>query len=181
MSIFAETMTKAIGDYRFLLRRHLSQSERMAKLHEFKLRDSDTYETDLALYQTAKTIVVDIEENMKTPNQSYYSYSGIQQFCDYLKNYLENYHIENGRVVHRAQKASRALIKAIQLSALTHDRVNDRIEKELFDCNKTVVGFGSQEQWELQMQTLSRQKENNPGFYTHIIAHLETLMGTGDA
>lgn len=181
MSIFAETIVRAISDYRLLLRRYLSQSERMMKLHRLKLRDLDAYEADLALYQAAKAIVADIEENMKMPNQSYYSYSGIQQFCVFLKEYLDNYHLENDRVVHRAQKASRALIKAIQLSTLPHDRLNDSIAKQLFDCNKTIVCFGSQEQWELQMQTLARQKENNPGFYTHIIAHLETLLTSGNA
>ena|SRR3990167_3274493 len=179
MSIFAETMTKAITDYRFLLRRHLNQSERMSKLRELKLRDSDTYESDLALYEAGKAVITDIEANMAAPNQGYYSYSGIQQFCDYLKEYLENYHIENDQVVHRAQKASRALITAIQLTTLPRERLNDLIAEQLFDCNTTVVGFGSQEQCELQLQTLARQQANNPGFYTRIIAHLESLMLSG--
>lgn len=176
MSIFAETMTKAITDYRFLLRRYLTQSERMAKLRKLKLRDSDTYESDLALYEAGRAVIADIEENMAVPNQGYYFYSGISQFCDYMKEYLDNYHIENDQVVHRAQKASRALITAIQLTTLPRERLNDSIAEQLLDCNLTVVGFGSQEQCELQLQTLARQQVNNPGFYTRIIAHLESLM-----
>jgi hypothetical protein len=182
MSIFSETMTKAIADYRFLLRRYLSQADRMTTLTQLKLRDSDTYESDAALFETGKAIIANIEANMAMPNQGYYSYSGIQQFCEYLKEYLDNYFIDaKKQVVHRTQKASRALIEAIQLSALPQERLNDRIAKRLYDCNTAVVDFGSQEQWELQRQTLVRQKENNPGFYSMIIAHLESLLTSGSA
>lgn len=178
MSIFSETMTKAISDYRLLLRRYLDQVERMMKLQKLNLRDADLYESDLALYQTGKAIVADIETNMATGTQGYYSYSGVQQFCDYLKEYLDNYHIENDQVVHRAQKASRALIEAIQLAGLPREGLNEAVAKQLFDCNKAVAVFGSQEQCDLQLQILGRQQANNPGFYTRIIAHLESLISS---
>ncbi|OGT44875.1 MAG: hypothetical protein A3E82_02885 [Gammaproteobacteria bacterium RIFCSPHIGHO2_12_FULL_38_11] len=176
MSIFSETMTKAIGDYRFLLRRYLKQAERMAKLQKFKLRDSAIYKNDLMLFETGHAIVVDIEQNMETANQGYYSYSGIQEFCNYLKSYLENYHIENGQVVHRAQKASRALLEAIQLTTKPREQLDESVAQKLHECNETVVDFGSSEQCELQMQILERLQADNPGFYTDIIAHLESLM-----
>ena len=176
MSIFTETMTKAISDYRFLLRRYLDQVERMTKLQKLNLRDADIYENDLSLYETGQAIIKDIETNMDSSCQGYYSYSGIGQFCTYLKEYLSNYHVENNQVMHRAQKASRALIKAIQLSALPRERLNDMVANQLCDCNKAVVIFGSQEQWALQMQTLARYQMQNPGFYTSIIAHLESLV-----
>lgn len=177
MSIFSETMTKAIADYRFLLRRHLNQADRMTKLQQLHLRDLDIYESDLALYETGRAIIADIEQNMSvSTHQGYYSYSGIRQFSDYLKEYLDNYYIENNQVVHRAQKASRALLTAIQLTALPRKNLDDTVAKKLFACNKTVVTFGSPEQRELQLQTLERQQAMNPGFYTRIIAHLESLM-----
>lgn len=178
MSIFSETMTKAISDYRLLLRRHLDQVDRMLKLQKLKLRDSDIYESDLALYETGRAIVADIETNMAMPNPGYYSYSGIQQFCTYLREYLSNYHIENDQVVHRAQKASRALLEAIQLAGLPREGLNDAIAKQLFECNKAVASFGSQEQCVLQLQILTRHQANNPGFYTRIIAHLESLLSS---
>lgn len=176
MSIFSETMTKAISDYRLLLRKHLHQVERMMKLQKLNLRNSDIYESDLTLYETGKAIVADIEMNMAMSTSGYYSYSGVQQFCLYLKEYLSNYHIENDQVVHRAQKASRALIEAIQLAALPSEGLNESVAKQLVECNKAVANFGSQEQCELQLQMLARQQANNPGFYTRIIVHLESLM-----
>ena len=176
MTIFSETMSKVIADYRLLLRRHLDQVERMIKLQQLKLRDSDTYESDLLLYRAGVAIIADIEENMSIAAKGNYSYSGIGQFCEYLKEYLGNYYIENGQVVHRGQKASRALLVAIQLCALPRERLNESVTKRLFDCNKVIVEFGSSEQCDLQLQTLSRQQANNPGFYTRVIAHLESLM-----
>lgn len=176
MSIFAETMVKAIADYRFMLRRFLTQSERMSKLRELKLRDSDTYESDLALYRAGEAIIADIELSMGDAKQGYYSYSGIQQYCQYMKEYLDNYYIEKGQVEHRAQKASRALITAIQLAGLPRERLDETIAKKLCECNKVVVNFGSSEQCDLHLQTLARQQAHNPGFYTRIIAHLESLM-----
>lgn len=176
MSIFTETMTKAIADYRFLLRRYLAQSDRMAKLRELKLRDSDTYESDLSLYNTGMAIIADIEQNMADLKQGYYSYSGIQQFSQYMKEYLNNYYIEKGQVEHRAQKASRALMTAIQMAGLSRERLDETIAKKLLECNTVIVNFGSQEQCDLQLQTLTRQQTNNPGFYTRIIAHLESLL-----
>lgn len=178
MSIFSETMTKAIREYRSLLRKQLQQPDRMARLRELKLRNLDNNNSDLALYEAGRAIMDDIEKNMAVQNQNhgYYSYSGILEFFKYLKEYLENYYIENNQVIHRAQKASRALVTAIQLTTLPRDRLNDGIAKQLLDCNKTVVDFGSQEQCELQLQILARRQATNPGFYTRIIAHLESLM-----
>jgi hypothetical protein len=179
MSIFSETMITAISHYRMLLRRHLTQVERMNKLHALKLKDSDSYASDVALYQIGIAIVKDMQENMQTATQGYYTYSGISEFCNYLKEYLEDYYIENEQVIHRAQKASRALMTAIQLSGLPREQLTDRIAKQFLDCNTTVAGFGSTEQCELQLHTLMRQQANNPGFYTRIIAHLESLLLNG--
>lgn len=184
MSIFSETMTKAIGDYRFLLRRYLDQVERMTKLQKLHLRNAEIYESELALYETGRAIIADIKENMiNVPGirNRYYSYSGIGQFCEYLEEYLNNYEIEGNQVVHRGQKASRALLKSIQLAAMPRETLNEKIANELVECNKTIVGCGSKEQWDLQLQTLTRQQASNPGFYVRIVTHLESLILGGDA
>lgn len=176
MSVFSETMKKAISDYRFLLRRYLQQAERMMKLRELKLRKSDTYDTDLALFHIGKAIIEDMKNNMDNSPQSYYAYSGIGEFCKILGEYLDNYLIENDQVVHRAQKASHALMTAIQLTILPRERLDEGIAKKLFDCNRTVVNFGSQEQCELLLHTLTRQQANHPKFHTRIIADLNSLI-----
>lgn len=176
MSLFSETMIKAIGDYRFLLRRHLSQSERMHKLYELKLKDEESYNSDCGLYETGLAITVDIEKNMSEKKEGYYFYSGVQEFCKYLKEFLSHYYIENNQVVHRAQKASRALIHSIQLATLPRERLNDAVGQQLSQNNITIAGFGSQEQCELQLQTLTKHQPQHPGFYTSLIAQMESLI-----
>ena len=176
MSIFSETMVQAIGEYRGLLRRHLSQVERMMKLQQLGLRDSDLYENEVALYNTGLAIVEDMKANMAMNNPGYYSYSGVQQFCEHLQDYLSNYAVENDQIVHRAQKASRAVLDAVQWMSLPRDSLDDAVLKKFLECNKTVALNGSKEQCDLLLQTLSRQQMSNPGFYTRIIAHLESLI-----
>lgn len=184
MTIFAETMGKAISDYRLLLRRYLPQSERMAKLRSLKLRrsDVDTFASDKALYDVGRAIISDMQMNMTKKTKGYYSYSGIQQFCNYLSTYLDNYEIENGQVVHRAQKASRALLSCIQLMGLPRERLDETIAEKLIEYNTIIATCGSFEQCDLQHQTLLRHQAQNPGFYTRIVAHLESLLlSAGDS
>ena len=176
MSVFSETMIRAISDYRTLLRRHLSQVDRMLKLKKLNLKNDDLYRNDMRLYQAGLLIIEDMEANSSGPLRSYYSYSGVTQFCEYLKEYLSNYYVEKNQVIHRAQKASRAQLSAIQLMSLPAERLNNTISQQLFDCNQMIVTYGSQEQCELHLQTLERSQVDNPGFYTSLIAHLESLM-----
>lgn len=176
MSLFSETITLAIKDYRFLLRRYLTQVERVVKLQELNLKDPAIYQTDLSLYRVAEKIIQDIDKNMSVPNEGYYAYSGIEQFRMYLKEYLDNYYIEGDRVVHRAQKASRALIESIQLIAMPNERLTSQVEKKLFDCNEKIVKFGSFDQCKMQLEALSKRQKDNPDFYTTIIANLESMI-----
>lgn len=176
MSIFSDTMTKAISDYRYLLRRHLEQVDRLTKLQELGLRDPNLYKSDLALYKMGHAIMTDIEENRAAKRLGYYTYSGMDQFGKYLKEYLSNYEVEGGTVVHRAQKASRALIQSIQLTTLPKERLTDKIAHQLFEYNKMVVELGAPEQWDLQLHTLQRQQTQNAGFYTRIISHLQSMI-----
>lgn len=179
MSLFSDTMAKTISDYRLLLRRSCNQVDRMTKLQKLKLRgDRKSLKSDLELYEVGKAIIADIEESTVVSKQGYYAYSGIKQFCDSLKEYLANYQVEGDQLVHRAQKASRALLEAVQLAGLPREGLSETIMTRFLDCNKVVVMNGSEEQCSLQMQILERQQAQNPGFYTRIIAHLESLINS---
>ncbi|OGT25624.1 MAG: hypothetical protein A3I77_04935 [Gammaproteobacteria bacterium RIFCSPLOWO2_02_FULL_42_14] len=175
MSIFKETMIKAVNSYRVVLRRDLSQSERMLKLKMLNLRSKEVFKSDVALYHVGQGIVADIRQNMLKPIQGYYSYSGVAQFCEYLEEYLSHYYIEKGRVVHRAQLASRAILDSIQLASIAREELNDSIMKRFYRCNEIIVDFGSSEQCDFQLQLLEREQASHPGFYTQLIAHLESL------
>ena len=174
--LFAETIATSISDYRQLLRRYLKQSERVTKLAALNLKDPNIYNSEIALYHTAWAIVRDIEKNMDIPEQGYYSYSGIQHFCNYLKEFLNNYEIESNYVVHRAQKASRAIIQAIQLSSTPQERLDMTVKERLEDCNRIVADYGSDEQYELHRSTLTRHQTHNPEFYQPLLESFETRV-----
>lgn len=168
-SIFAKTIAKAISDYRYLLRRYLTQAKRMAKLSELNLKDSGLYENDVLLYKTAKRITQDIEKNMDIKESGYYSYSGIAHFCEYLKKFLAHYEIEGARVVHRAQRASRALVYVIQLFMKSEADLTEAVAKEFIQCNEVIAVNGSPEQHALYQNNLEKYTLRYPTFYDPLL------------
>lgn len=172
-SIFSQTIAKAISTYRQMLRRYLPQAERVTRLNKLNLKDPHLYESDLALYRAAMSIVKDIEENMGVADQGYYSYSGIGTFCEYLKEYLSKYEIEGDTVIHRAQKASRALVQAIQLATLPENRLDENVKRKLRHCNEVIASFGSNEQHEIYINNLEKMLAYNEEFYSPILQNFK--------
>ncbi len=172
-TIFIETMSKAISDYRYLLRRYLSQVERVTKLTQLNLRNPELYTNSITLYKTAWAIVEDIQLNLKNHSSGYYTYSGISHFANYLRDYLQHYEIEHGKVVHRAQKASRAIIDAIQLLSLPKEKLNELVAKKFALYSDLIASYGSDEQHELYRGSLDRQYEHNPEFFGQILHYFD--------
>lgn len=176
-SIFAETMQKAIQKYRQLLRKFLPQAERVNKLNQLNLKNPELYGSELWLYETGYRIVNDIKGHLSPSHQSYYAYSGVEKFADFLKIFLDNYEVEGEHVIHRAQIASRAMVKAIQLITLPREELTEEVEKELAELNHTVASYGSKEQKELHQSALQnalrRQQEENIGFYKTVLSHFK--------
>lgn len=175
-TIFAKTIAKAIHTYRQMLRRYLSQVDRVSRLAKLNLKDPSIYESEVALYHTAYAIVKDIEENMEIGDQTYYSYSGIESFCQYLKNYLEKYTVEGDHVVHQAQKASRALVQAIQLCILPANKLDDQSKQKLRKCSEIIAQYGSKEQQELHFNNLEKIRENSEEVYFLIMQHYKEKL-----
>ena len=180
-TIFAETIARAISEYRQMLRRYLSQSERVTKLAELNLKDTTIYQSEISLYNVAHAIIEDIESNMKVPDQGYYSYSGIMKFCEYLKEYINNYEIEDGKVIHHAQKASKALIQAIQIATLPAERLDEKSRTEMQNCNELIARCGSPEQQALYLESLERSGERYPEFYAPLLKQYQQLVSKEDA
>lgn len=181
MSIFAETVSRAISDYRRILRRNLNQTERLRKLEALRLKDPNLFDSDVNIYQAAWAIIHDIEETTQFDDSGYYAYSGIAKFSEYLKEYLDNYEIEANQVVHRAQKASRALLKAIQLVTMPRERLDETVLQQMLECNEMIAAYGSYEQRELHKQNLERQEECDQSFYGPIRQHFVERISLPEA
>lgn len=175
-SLFAQTVVQAISDYRRFLRKSYKQSERVQKLEELNLNDPELLENDLRLYNVAWGIVTDIKNNVEIPEQNYYSYSGIAKFCDYLREYLLNYEVEGNSVIHKGQKASRAMIQAIQLLCMAGGNFTEALAKKMEHCNEIIVTYGSKEQYDLHISALERQRESNPQFFERILENFQGLI-----
>ncbi len=177
MSIFSETMKKGISIYRSMLRKYLPQAERVNKLQQLNLKNPQLYENEIALFHTGYTIVNDIEKNLADATNGYYSYSGVSSFAHYLKSFLTNYEIEGQHVIHRSQKASRALVQAIQLLSLPPNKLTEEIADKLSQCNSVIASYGSKEQCELHHNTLQntirRQQEQNTAFYRSVLHNFQ--------
>lgn len=173
--IFIETVARAIGDYRFMLRRHLDQVERRKKLAELNLKDPTLFESALKLYEVAWKIVEDIENNIDTPS-SYYAYSGVSEFGKFLKEYLSKYEIEEGRLVHSAQKASKIMIQAIQILSLPAEQLTPKITEKLNQCSEVVVKYGSDEQKNMYEGTLEQRLIVHRDFFAPIYDYFQKLL-----
>ena len=173
--IFTETIARAIADYRFLLRRHLDQVERRKKLAELNLKDASIFNCSVKLYETAWKIVEDIENHVNTPS-SYYAYSGIAEFGKFLKEYLSKYEIENGQLVHSAQKASKMMIQAIQYLSLPAEQLSTQVAERLNQCSEVVVKYGSDEQKNMYEGTLEQQLIVQREFFSPIYDYFQVLL-----
>lgn len=173
MSVFSETMKKSISIYRQMLRKYLPQAERINKLQQLNLKNPQLYENDIALYHTGHAIVADVEKNLDDSVYGYYSYSGVGSFSQHMKSFLENYVIEGTQVIHRSQKASRALVQAIQLLTVPREKLTDEIAEKLAKCNVIIARFGSEEQRELHrtslQNTIRKYQDQNTAFYRSVL------------
>lgn len=177
MSIFSETMKTAISIYRGMLRKHLPQDIRLSKLNALNLKNPELYENEVALYHTGHSIVLDIERSVDRSVGGYYSYSGVKHFADHLKTFLNHYELDGDCVVHRSQRASRALLQAIQLLTLPREKLTPEVANELTQCNEVIAQYGSEEQKELHKSTLQKtirhQQEQNTSFYRSVLTHFQ--------
>lgn len=183
MSIFAETIASAIADYRLYLRKSkkIDQATRVAKLKQLGLKDVTIYSGDVMLYDTAHAILADISETIEMPEEGYYSYSGIVKYYQYLSQFLQDYDIEIVKdekvVIHRAQRASRAILDAIQLvNGKPAHVLTDHIKRKMYTCQDNILRYGTDEQFEIYRNHLDQLKPNAPLFYIDLLRYFDTHL-----
>ncbi len=143
-SMFVETMSRAISDYRQILKKYLTPAQRASKIAELRLKDHTIFDDEPTLYQVVHDILRDIEKNIRVPNEGYYSYYGIVRFAKFLREYIDNYTLEGKVVIHKAQRASNLLIKVIQL--LSGEELTDGVSQEVISAHPLLIELSSKEQ-----------------------------------
>lgn len=158
MSIFSEHILKSLNDYKRLLRRYLSGTERDKAIIDLGIkRKSLKFDNDVILFNKAHRVLSDIEYWSSKLNRIATEYSGIDEFYQYLKKYLSQYRVENNMVVHVNQRVSCALVQAIQIISLPETNISDSNVLKLDDCIETVAKFGTKDQRIMLAKALREQ------------------------
>lgn len=176
-SMFVETISRAISDYRQILKKYLTPAQRAAKIAELRLKDYTIFEDEPALYHVVQNILRDIDKNIRVPNEGYYSYYGIARFSKFLREYIDSYVIDGDVVIHKAQKASNILIRAIQLLSLPADQLVDSVAEEVISAHPSIIEFSSKEQLSIYNNTLEKLNGKNKTFFRKVIYDFRTRLG----
>ncbi len=176
-SMFVETMSRAISDYRQILKKYLTPAERTAKIALLRLKDPTIFDSEPELFQVIQNVLADIEKNIRVPNEGYYSYYGIVRFAKFLREYIDNYIVDGNKVMHKAQKAANLLIKGIQLMNLPVEQLNESIADQVIASHPIIIEFSSKEQLAIYNSTLERLSERNKAFYRKIVQDFRVRLG----
>lgn len=146
MSEFARHIYRAIGDYRQILRKHLSQADRMKKLEALGLKVRLEETSDAEFYCIAEKILRDIREMALQRPASYYSYTGVEQFGGHLKTYLAGFRLmPDGRVLNSGQLSSKAFLDAVQLLRLPAGRLDQQSLDKIMKCNEILAKYADKQ------------------------------------
>lgn len=168
MSIFSDTILKSIADYRLLLRRYLSQPDRIKKLTALDLRRSCSEDSPSVLYETGYRIVKDIQSNLNNHGTGYYAYSGTRKFAEYLANFLSEYDVVDDEVIHKVQQACRAILLSIQLVDLPSDKLGVESRHKFRRCSRMVAFYATAEQKENYLSVIQAMQGNQPDLYESV-------------
>ncbi|MBS0349613.1 MAG: hypothetical protein JSR33_00260 [Proteobacteria bacterium] len=174
-SMFVETMSRAISDYRLILKKYLSPEQRVSKIAELRLKDPTIYDDESTLFQVVQNILSDIEKNIRVPNEGYYSYYGIVRFAKFLREYIDNYTLEGNVVIHKAQKASNLLLKIIQL--LSTEDFTDNISQQVITLHPLLFELSTKDQVLIYKNTLKKFEDRNKKAYRKVIEDFKIRSG----
>ncbi len=141
MTVFTNAIMPLLNDYKAILRRNLPLEEANAKVKRLQLhRKQLIHVNDVILYQHALNIIKDIKKMMR-----FYEWAhGLNDFMHHIEDTLNEYQVENNRVVHPQQKAAQAIIDVIQL--VNYSDRNSSIEQKIQACIEAVSKYGTPEQ-----------------------------------
>lgn len=174
MNMFSEIATKLLWDYKNLLKKYLNPKERTEKLKYLGLQGKALlqYQYDeVPLYHKVTEVINDIETWITNDNDLNLGswYSGIKGFLQHAKNTLENYQIDNGEVIHTAQKASHAMINIIQYISMPTDKLTSDVAGQIDEHASTIAKHGSSEQQKVITDAFKNHGNRQPDFFMPIL------------
>lgn len=174
---FDKKILKLLNDYKLILRKHVARHEWAEKINALGLKRKQLrLDNEIALYHKAHRIVADILSWTDNANNTASWYSGIDEFCQHLKNILSEYHIDNDRILHASQYASRAMVEAIQIMKMPHSRLTSALAQKLDSCGHIIARHGTPEQQDLFVKTLKNYQQADINFFTPLVQNFERYL-----
>lgn len=177
MMPFDKKVLKLLNDYKLILRKHTDRHAWGAKVQELGLKRKNLrFDDEVALYHKANRVVEDIMRWTDNSNNTASWYSGVDEFCQYLRNLLAEYQVENNKIVHTSQQASRAIVEAIQLLKLPNARFNSTVANKLDQCGQVIARFGTREQQEIFAKALKNSQHSDINFFSPLLHNFEKYI-----
>ncbi|MDF1759256.1 MAG: hypothetical protein P1U40_01835 [Coxiellaceae bacterium] len=176
MSEFSRKVYQMIGEYRTILRKSLPQFERMKKLDNLRLKVKLDSTTEFEFFQIAQGIIKEETTQRNQRDGSYYSYSGVDQFCKCLKDFVDQYAVDNGRVVHVSQFSSNSFLYAVQLLSVEHEEVTDEMVSRLQHCNQVIAKYAELETCQRYLELLRHQQHVHADRFTSLVLNFKQLL-----
>lgn len=178
MLTFSHTILKLLNEYKSILKKQLPQQQAWtAKVQALGLkRKILKYDDEITLYRKALAVVDDLELRIKNETDIPAWHSGLEKFGQFLKETLAEYQIENNKVVHTSQQASRAIVEAFQLMQTPNATFNSIIERKLDQCGQTIARYGSQAQQDMFSNALKEYQCNDVNFFLRLSTNFECYL-----
>ncbi|QLH41623.1 MAG: hypothetical protein HWD59_02090 [Coxiellaceae bacterium] len=177
MLTFADTILNLLIQYKIILRKHLEHAEWSKRIEDLGLkRKSLRYTDEVALYHKAQAVMADLKTRLSKEANTASWYSGTDEFYQHLKDLLDHYLVENGQVIHTSQKASRAMIDAIQLMRYPNSKQLPQTLQKLDKCGHTIAKYGTREQQEIFSKALKNFQTNDVNLFTPLINNFEKYL-----
>lgn len=178
-SVFAVTITTALNYYKNIVRKNLDAQAAEDKIKELKLKRRQLrHASDICLYHRAQNVVKEIQAEIAPRTNSPSWHFGIADFMQYLQNTIDEHVIEDNKVIHTKQNASRSIVDIIQLITLPPEKI-DNIHKQKLDKNIQVVArYGTKEQRDMLREMLKKRMDNNVSLFDAMLQKLKFYCNT---
>lgn len=173
--IFTDMALRALHDYRRLLKRYYSVEDRTRLLQQLDLVRPRKMDKDIELWETLNKIYIELENLTQSHPKNYYTYSGIEQYFNFLSGFLQEYNADQRCVYHKAQRASSLLVNIIQIVSLPLVSLTRQIENQLKKtCAEFIVLASDQQRQKAHSILIDKYKES-PDFYGNILKYYMQL------
>ncbi len=175
MTVFKDIILQSFSEYRRVLKRYVEAKERTNKINDLGLNQNLSFSSDAALLKIAQNVACDMQSIFDSKPKNYYSYSGIEQFYQYLLDLLDQYTILNQQVLHKKQRASSALLEAIQIYSQPLEKFNDRTIDSLKNICQVIHLCADKDQQKQFAELLLRLKAKEEKLFTDVCNYYSNL------